>query len=73
MVFQHQGDRARDYFWIIREDTNISESRARTLLLEVPSMSESPGDGVQSWTESMSARDRIRAVAEMLREPRSVN
>jgi len=36
-------------------------------------MSESSRDGVQSWTESMSARDRIRAVAETLREPRSVN
>ncbi|WP_136591332.1 DUF7342 family protein [Salinigranum halophilum] len=36
-------------------------------------MSESPRNGVQSWTESMSARDRIRAVAETLREPRSVN
>ena len=36
-------------------------------------MSEPPRDGVQSWTESMSARDRIRAVAETLREPRSVN
>jgi len=36
-------------------------------------MSESPRHGVQTWTESMSARDRIRAVAETLREPRSVN
>ncbi|WP_136601333.1 DUF7342 family protein [Salinigranum halophilum] len=36
-------------------------------------MSESPRNGVQSWTESMSARDRIRAVAETLREPQSVN
>ncbi|WP_101295969.1 DUF7342 family protein [Halegenticoccus soli] len=36
-------------------------------------MSESSRDGVQSWTESMSARERIRAVAETLREPRSVN
>ncbi|MFC4247679.1 hypothetical protein ACFOZ7_11980 [Natribaculum luteum] len=37
-------------------------------------MSESSRDGVQSWAESMmSARDRIRAVAETLREPRSVN
>ena len=36
-------------------------------------MSESSRDGVQSWTESMSARNRIRAVAETLREPRSVN
>ena len=36
-------------------------------------MTESPRDGVQSWTESMSARDRIRAVAKSLREPRSVN
>ena len=36
-------------------------------------MPESSRDGVQSWTESMSARDRIRAVAESLREPRSVN
>jgi hypothetical protein len=36
-------------------------------------MSESSRNGVQSWTESMSARDRIRAVAGTLREPRSVN
>jgi hypothetical protein len=36
-------------------------------------MSDSLRDGVQSWTESMSARDRIRAVAETLRDPRSVN
>ena len=36
-------------------------------------MPESPRNGVQSWTESMSARDRIRAVTETLREPRSVN
>jgi len=73
MVFQRQGDRPRDHFLIIREDTNIDGSKARTLLIEVPSMPESLRDGVQSWTESMSARDRIRAVAETLREPRSVN
>jgi len=36
-------------------------------------MPESPRNSVQSWTESMSAHDRIRAVAETLREPRSVN
>jgi len=36
-------------------------------------MAESPQDGVQSWSKSMSARERIRAVAETLREPRSVN
>ena len=36
-------------------------------------MSDPSRDGVQSWTKSMSARDRIRAVAETLREPRSVN
>lgn len=36
-------------------------------------MSEYPRDGVQSWAESMSARERIRAVAETLREPRSIN
>ncbi|WP_096396425.1 hypothetical protein [Halorubrum trapanicum] len=36
-------------------------------------MSESPRDGAQSWTVSMSARDRIRAVVETIREPRSVN
>lgn len=36
-------------------------------------MSESSRDGVQSWTESMSARERIRSVAETLRKPRSVN
>ncbi|WP_136590988.1 DUF7342 family protein [Salinigranum halophilum] len=36
-------------------------------------MSESPRTGVQSWTESMSAHERIRSVAETLREPQSVN
>jgi hypothetical protein len=36
-------------------------------------MSESSRDGVQSWIESMSARERIRSVAETLREPRSIN
>lgn len=36
-------------------------------------MSEPPEDGIQSWTETMSARERIRSVAETLREPRSVN
>jgi predicted transcriptional regulator len=57
----------------MRDSTNIYESRTRILSQEVPTMTESPPDGVQSWTESMSARDRIRAVAESLREPRSVN
>ena len=57
----------------MRESTNIYESTASTLLQEVPRMSDPSRDGVQSWTESMSARDRIRAVAETLREPRSVN
>jgi hypothetical protein len=41
--------------------------------MEVSSMSEPSHDGVQSWTESMSARERIRSVAKTLREPRSVN
>ena len=36
-------------------------------------MTDSPRDEVQSWTESMSARDRIRTVAGSLHEPRSVN
>lgn len=36
-------------------------------------MADSPEDGVQSWTETMSARERIRSVAETLRKPRSVN
>ncbi len=44
-----------------------------TLSQEVLTMVESSRDGVQSWTESMSARDRIRAVVDTLREPRSVN
>ena len=57
----------------MREGTTIYEYKARTLLQEVPRMSESSRDGVQSWDKSMSARDRIRAVAETLREPRSVN
>ena len=57
----------------MRESTNIYESTASTLLQEVPRMSDSSQDGVQSWTKSMSARNRIRAVAETLREPRSIN
>ena len=36
-------------------------------------MTESPRNTVQPWTESMSTHDRIRAVAESLREPESVN
>ncbi len=57
----------------MREGTNIYQTETRTVLIEVSSMSESSRDGVQSWTESMSARERIRSVAETLREPRSVN
>jgi len=72
-AFQCPDAYARNALSIIREGTNIYESIARTLLQEVPSMPESSRNGVQSWTESMSARDRIRAVAETLREPRSVN
>ena len=71
--FQRPAAFARIELLIIRDSTNIYESRVRTLSQEVPTMTESPRDGVQSWTESMSARDRIRAVAESLREPRSVN
>lgn len=36
-------------------------------------VSDVPREGVQSWTETMSARERIRAVANTLREPRSTN
>lgn len=36
-------------------------------------MSESPQGGAQSWTETTTARERIRSVAETLREPRSTN
>jgi hypothetical protein len=36
-------------------------------------MPESSPEGVQSWGNSMSARERIRSVAETLQEPRSVN
>lgn len=36
-------------------------------------MSEPPRNGVQSWDETTSARERIRSVAETLREPRSIN
>jgi len=57
----------------MRESTTIYGRTELTLSQEVPRMSESSRDGVQSWIESMSARDRIRAVAETLREPRSVN
>ncbi len=73
MAFQRPDAFARIDLLIIQDSTNIYESRVRTPSQEVPPMTESPRDGVQSWTESMSARDRIRAVAESLREPRSVN
>lgn len=36
-------------------------------------MTESSHTGVDSWTETTSARERVRSVAETLREPRSVN
>jgi len=61
------------FLLIVREGTNIYEGSESTFLQELSSMSESSRDGVQSWTESMSARDCIRAVAETFREPRSVN
>ena len=73
IAFQRPDAFVRKILLIMRDSTNIYESRARTLSQEVPTMTESSRDGVQSWTESMSARDRIRAVAESLREPRSVN
>ena len=58
---------------IIRENTKIYENQTRTLVQEVTKMTESPREGVASWTETMSARERIRSVAETLREPRSTN
>ncbi len=73
IAFQRPDSFARNELLIMRESSNIYASPAPILSQEVPSMSESSRDGVQSWTESMSARDRIRAVAETLREPRSVN
>ena len=73
IAFQRPDALDRNILLIIRESTNIYGSTALILSQEVPSMSESSRDGAQSWTESMSARDRIRAVAETLREPRSVN
>lgn len=36
-------------------------------------MSEPSRTGVQSWAESMTARERIRAIAKTLHEPRSIN
>lgn len=36
-------------------------------------VTETPPEGVQSWTETMSTRERIRSVARTLREPRSTN
>ncbi|WP_340097943.1 DUF7342 family protein [Salinibaculum salinum] len=36
-------------------------------------MSESSRDGIETWAETMSARERIRSVAETIREPRSIN
>ncbi|WP_266083073.1 DUF7342 family protein [Haladaptatus caseinilyticus] len=36
-------------------------------------MATPPQNGVTSWTETMSARERIRSVVETLREPRSTN
>ncbi|SIR94863.1 hypothetical protein SAMN05421858_4769 [Haladaptatus litoreus] len=40
---------------------------------EVKRMATPPQNGVTSWTETMSARERIRSVVETLREPRSTN
>lgn len=40
---------------------------------EVKKMATPPQNGVTSWTETMSARKRIRSVVETLREPRSIN
>ncbi len=40
---------------------------------EVKRMATPPQDGVTSWNETMSARERIRSVVETLREPRSTN
>lgn len=36
-------------------------------------MAETPQGDTESWTETMSARERIRSVAETLRDPRSIN
>jgi hypothetical protein len=36
-------------------------------------MTDPSGEGVQSWSETMSARERVRAVADTLSEPRSTN
>lgn len=36
-------------------------------------MSRTPENGVESWRETTSARERVRVVAETLREPRSAN
>lgn len=36
-------------------------------------MPEPARDGVRSWTDTMSARERVRSVADTLREPRSTN
>ncbi len=40
---------------------------------EVKRMATPPQNSVASWTETMSARERIRSVVETLREPRSTN
>jgi hypothetical protein len=40
---------------------------------EVKRMATPPQNGVTSWNETMSARERIRSVVETLREPRSIN
>lgn len=36
-------------------------------------MSDAPREGVQQWSETMSARERIRSVATTIRKPRSTN
>jgi hypothetical protein len=58
---------------IIRDGTNIYERSDRTLRYEVSRMTDEHPGGVQSWTETMSARERIRSVALTLSEPRSTN
>lgn len=57
----------------MRELHKIYASMERTTSTEISCMSDSHHAEVQSWTETMTARERIRAVVQTLTEPQSVN
>jgi len=71
-AFQRPDALARNELSIIQESTNIFGSTAPTLYQEVPSMSRSSRDGVQSWTESMTPATVFERSPRRCANPRSV-